>query len=275
MPDLRRREEDSTFLVPPITQIVRPASLPAPAFPPPCVPISTVSPGYPSSSETVPEVYAEMIATTSKATPFWPRPRGEDGRFMPARSGNGTSPEASGKTCGWCLAHETSQWRLGSICVAPDSPMRVLCNACGINFRRAAAKRSPCEGPIDLDVLARAMGPARPSIQKALKRARWSRMMGGKQELSGDNSRRPHLPRPNMLLGLEPLRTVASTSNEDLKSDAVSKCVQIRRTQVPALPSIGMLLKSIGETEIPLFESDFAEKEKENRSRTKHGLRYC
>lgn len=47
--------------------------------------------------------------------------------------------------------------------------MATLCNACGINYRRARLK---AKGRLDLDRLARAMGSKRPSIQKSLKRQR-------------------------------------------------------------------------------------------------------
>lgn len=45
--------------------------------------------------------------------------------------------------------------------------MSVLCNACGISYRRAITKS---DARVDLDRLAREMGPTRPSIQKSLKR---------------------------------------------------------------------------------------------------------
>lgn len=48
--------------------------------------------------------------------------------------------------------------------------MGTLCNACGINYRRALAK-SP-SGTLNLDRLAEQMGHTRLSIQKALKRQR-------------------------------------------------------------------------------------------------------
>lgn len=48
--------------------------------------------------------------------------------------------------------------------------MGTLCNACGINYRRALAKSSPHS--LDLDALSRHMGHAKLSIQKALKRQR-------------------------------------------------------------------------------------------------------
>lgn len=48
--------------------------------------------------------------------------------------------------------------------------MGTLCNACGINYRRALTK-SP-DGTLDLDRLAQQMGHTRLSIQKALKRQR-------------------------------------------------------------------------------------------------------
>ncbi len=51
--------------------------------------------------------------------------------------------------------------------------MSLLCNACGINYRRALSKS---KGNVNLDDLARAMGPitapCRPSIHKSLKRQR-------------------------------------------------------------------------------------------------------
>lgn len=51
--------------------------------------------------------------------------------------------------------------------------MSLLCNACGINYRRALSKS---KGTVNLDDLARAMGPitapCRPSIHKSLKRQR-------------------------------------------------------------------------------------------------------
>lgn len=46
--------------------------------------------------------------------------------------------------------------------------MGTLCNACGINYRRALAKSQ--DGTLNLDRLAAEMGNARLSIQKALKR---------------------------------------------------------------------------------------------------------
>lgn len=46
--------------------------------------------------------------------------------------------------------------------------MGTLCNACGINYRRALVKSAA--GRLNLDLLARDMGPSRPSIQKAIKR---------------------------------------------------------------------------------------------------------
>lgn len=57
--------------------------------------------------------------------------------------------------------------------------MATLCNACGINYRRA---RSKANGRLDLDGLARSMGTKRLSIQKSLKRQR-------KLELSIQSSR--------------------------------------------------------------------------------------
>lgn len=48
--------------------------------------------------------------------------------------------------------------------------MGTLCNACGINYRRALSKAP--EGQLDLDSLAVEMGHTRLSIQKALKRQR-------------------------------------------------------------------------------------------------------
>ena len=48
--------------------------------------------------------------------------------------------------------------------------MSTLCNACGINYRRALAKYT--DGTLDLDRLAQEMGHTRLSIQKALKRQR-------------------------------------------------------------------------------------------------------
>ncbi len=57
-----------------------------------------------------------------------------------------------------------------NLSVPPPAEMETLCNACGINYRRALVKSTT--GRLNLDSLARAMGPSRPSIQKALKRQR-------------------------------------------------------------------------------------------------------
>lgn len=272
VPSLRRRDADSTFLAPPIAPIPRLPSLPVPALPPvqiasagSCGPTSPVSPATPMPSKIVPVNHAETTpASTSTLTPFWPRPRGDDGRFVPTRSGKGKYLPAPPKTCGWCLTHETSQWRLGSVCAGTESPMRVLCNACGINFRRATAKRSQGEGPIDLDALARAMGPARPSIQKALKRAKRSRVIGGARMPRGSILTKKSPPRYAFEVKNPP--AAVSSSNKEVSTDCASAFAQVGEAQGLALPSIRMLLKSIGEEEIPLFRSAFSIEERTSAS---------
>lgn len=105
-------------------------------------------------------------STDSWVDPTPGRVRGGNGRFVAV-----TPACAQGmRRCGWCDTRTTSQWRVGP----PEGSlaMSTLCNACGINYRRALAKR-PAGSRLDLDRLAGAVsGPARPSIQKALKRMR-------------------------------------------------------------------------------------------------------
>lgn len=225
-----------------------------------CLPTSPVSPAH-----TVPEKTSSTVPEFN-STPFWPRPRGEDGRFVQLRSGKTNAPETPPKRCGWCLTQETSQWRLGAVCGAPDSGMRVLCNACGINFRRASAKRSKIDGPIDLDALARAMGPARPSIQKALKRASHARIGMAKHVMTGNGSNKRHIPRSPP--GLE-VPKVSSVSREIFKARTVERCSQDETRPVPILPSIQMLLKSIGVAEKPISDSACSVEESSNTA--EHG----
>lgn len=108
------------------------------------------------------ESYA-VPSSTSQAPllPHASRVRARNGRFVAGASGSLHGSDT--RSCAWCLTTETTQWRIGCPGGGP------LCNACGINYRRALSLRNGVH--IDLDDLARAMGPARPSIQKALKRA--------------------------------------------------------------------------------------------------------
>lgn len=67
--------------------------------------------------------------------------------------------------------------------------MSTLCNACGINYRRALSKTS---GLLDLDALARSMGPSRPSIQKSLKRLRRSAYSSHSSKRTPNNNGHGH-----------------------------------------------------------------------------------
>lgn len=96
------------------------------------------------------------------------RPRGHDGRFVPKAAIEQCVEDHERKMCGWCHTMDTSQWRVGP--TDGSLEMGTLCNACGINYRRALSKSG--SGKVDLDLLARDMGPSRPSIQKAIKRQR-------------------------------------------------------------------------------------------------------
>lgn len=96
------------------------------------------------------------------------RPRGDDGRFVPRADEEPPADNRDRKVCGWCRTTSTSQWRVGP--TNGSSRMGTLCNACGINYRRALAKSQG--GVLDLDRLSEQMGHTRLSIQKALKRQR-------------------------------------------------------------------------------------------------------
>ncbi len=74
----------------------------------------------------------------------------------------------SSRSCGWCHSTQTSQWRVGQR--NGSAAMSILCNACGLNYRRAARSNN---GHVDLDALARFMqstGTRKLSICKSLKR---------------------------------------------------------------------------------------------------------
>lgn len=96
------------------------------------------------------------------------RMRGDDGRFVPRADDPPVIDPRDRKVCGWCGTTTTSQWRVGPTNGSVE--MGTLCNACGINYRRALAK-SPA-GSLNLDRLAEQMGHTRLSIQKALKKQR-------------------------------------------------------------------------------------------------------
>lgn len=94
--------------------------------------------------------------------------------------------DVESKRCGWCGTSNTSQWRVGT-CTAPARSQRahsqlpplrsclpaapaaldVLCNACGLSYRRALKKIG---GGLDLTALARSAAQPRQSIHKTLKR---------------------------------------------------------------------------------------------------------
>eukprot|EP00178_Gracilaria_changii_P016698 TRINITY_DN479_c4_g1_i3.p1 TRINITY_DN479_c4_g1~~TRINITY_DN479_c4_g1_i3.p1 ORF type:complete len:305 (+),score=51.99 TRINITY_DN479_c4_g1_i3:85-915(+) len=95
------------------------------------------------------------------------RPRGDDGRFVPRADEHHDADSRNRKVCGWCGRTQTSQWRVGP--TSGSLEMGTLCNACGINYRRALQKAP--NGALDLDQLAHQQG-TRLSIQKALKRQR-------------------------------------------------------------------------------------------------------
>lgn len=122
----------------------------------------------PDQEQSAHSSWADMLPPTSLLSSTVParRLRGENGRFIPA-FGHGMAATTGPKRCGWCLTHDTTQWRVGT---PSGGPMGILCNACGINYRRAVAGSGGVG--IDLPRLAEAMGPVRPSIQKALKRVR-------------------------------------------------------------------------------------------------------
>lgn len=186
--------------------------------------------------------------------PFWPRERGDNGRFVPGRKAS----KSPSKRCGWCLTQETSQWRIGAVCCTVESGMRVLCNACGINFRRATAKRAVEEGPIDLDALAREMGPARPTIQKALKRSMRSRLDRAKRGMEKATSMSRD---PRSVIGLT---NVSSLSGRVVKRRTAGPCSQVVEEPAPVLPSIQTLLRSIGVNEKPISGPSFSVGESRN-----------
>ncbi|CAN8076999.1 unnamed protein product [Agarophyton chilense] len=95
------------------------------------------------------------------------RPRGDDGRFVPRAEEHHPADARDRKVCGWCRRTQTSQWRVGP--TTGSLEMGTLCNACGINYRRALQKAP--DTMLDLDQLAQQQG-TRLSIQKALKRQR-------------------------------------------------------------------------------------------------------
>lgn len=69
------------------------------------------------------------------------------------------------KKCGWCGTCTTSQWRVGP--VSASAALNVLCNACGLSYRRAVKKTN---GHVDLGALASSVVQPRQSIHKTLKR---------------------------------------------------------------------------------------------------------
>lgn len=212
----------------------------------PTSPVSPVQAAHAVAEVAEKTLFAEAVSNSTPywprtregvSNPFWPRERGDNGRFVPGRKAS----KSTSKRCGWCLTQETSQWRIGAVCCTVESGMRVLCNACGINFRRATAKRAVEEGPIDLDALAREMGPARPTIQKALKRATRSRLDRAKQGMRENATSMYRDPRS--VIGLT---NVSSLSGRVVKRRTVGPCSQVVKESAPALPSIQTLLKSIG-----------------------------
>lgn len=94
-----------------------------------------------------------------RARPLSPLPRMRDG-------------SRTTRSCGWCHSSQTSQWRVGQR--DGSAAMSILCNACGLNYRRAARSNN---GHVDLDALARFMekaGTRKLSICKSLKRQRYA-----------------------------------------------------------------------------------------------------
>lgn len=117
--------------------------------------------------------------------------------------------------------------------------MSTLCNACGINYRRALHKSC---GKLDLDQLARAMGPSRPSIQKSIKRLRrtkktiTSAMRIGFDDLCC-------APPPLHLVNVEESRSPEFISTI---GSAPQSPVDVRTTTTkPLLPSIHVLLNEL------------------------------
>ena len=114
--------------------------------------------------------------------------------------------------------------------------MGTLCNACGINYRRALHKS---RGTLDLDQLARAMGPSRPSIQKSLKRLRRTKRSATPLNAGINTS--------TAVAALQLVDMEVSRSNE-LASPPITapqSPVDVRTPPTPLLPSIHVLLNGL------------------------------
>ncbi len=117
--------------------------------------------------------------------------------------------------------------------------MGTLCNACGINYRRALHKS---RGTLDLDQLARAMGPSRPSIQKSLKRLRRTKRAAASSHGIGFHS-------AAAALQLVDVSTSRSTEFASPATTAPQSPVDVRTPPTPLLPSIHVLLNGLTEQE--------------------------
>ena len=116
--------------------------------------------------------------------------------------------------------------------------MGTLCNACGINYRRALHKS---RGTLDLDQLARAMGPSRPSIQKSLKRLRRTKRASASSLCVAFQSA---ASAPLHLIDAIPTQPTEFASPP---TTAPQSPVDVRTPPTPLLPSIHMLLNELTE----------------------------
>ncbi|PXF40638.1 GATA zinc finger domain-containing protein 12 [Gracilariopsis chorda] len=102
--------------------------------------------------------YSQLLPHPRPLTEISARSRNDNGRFPP-------KPDHARRICGWCKTQDTIQWRVG--CTTGSEAMKTLCNACGINYRRAQRKVPFLV--VDFDVLVQKQR-VRLSIQKELKR---------------------------------------------------------------------------------------------------------
>lgn len=120
--------------------------------------------------------------------------------------------------------------------------MNTLCNACGINYRRALSKT---RGLLDLDALARSMGPSRPSIQKSLKRLRRSAFASHSSSSSkrkvhghshGHHNNIPGQPFPLSPSPTSPMSPVGGPSRFQPASNNNNYAAPPNHSPLPALP---------------------------------------